>query len=162
MRAEPARQPGVRATRSRTLLISVGRVDREKRLDILIQALVHLGRPDLQLAIAGEGAAAGELHTPVDGLGLRERVRFLGRLRKEELPALLSSADMSALAGEAELLSIASLQRATAHSLDTTMERYATLYVQVQEGEGAPAFQVKQRPHRENRGAAIADRNGHP
>ena len=69
---------------------------------------------------------------------------------------------MLALASEAELLSIASLQRATAHSLDTTMERYATLYVQVQEGEGAPAFQVKQRPRRENRGAAIADHNGHP
>ena len=69
---------------------------------------------------------------------------------------------MFALASEAELLSIASLQRATAHSLNTTMERHATLYVQVHEGEGAPAFGIEQRPRRENRGAAIADRNGHP
>jgi len=94
----------------RTLFISVGRVDREKRLDVLIKAVAQAGGDDLQLAIAGEGAAAHELQVLVKALDLEERVRFLGRVPNEELPRLLNSADVFAMASEAELLSIASLE----------------------------------------------------
>ena len=94
----------------RTLFISVGRVDREKRLDVLIKAMAQASRRDLQLAIAGEGAASHELQALTHALGLQERVRFLGRVPNEELPALLNSADVFAMASEAELLSIASLE----------------------------------------------------
>jgi glycosyltransferase involved in cell wall biosynthesis len=94
----------------RTLLISVGRVDREKRLDVLIKAMAQAGGDDLQLAIAGEGAAAHELQALVEALDLEERVRFLGRVPNEELPRLLNSADVFAMSSEAELLSIASLE----------------------------------------------------
>jgi 1,2-diacylglycerol 3-alpha-glucosyltransferase len=93
-----------------TLFISVGRVDTEKRLDVLIRAVAQAGGDDLQLAIVGEGAAAHKFQTLVVSLDLAERVRFLGRVPNEELPRLLDSADVFAMASEAELLSIASLE----------------------------------------------------
>ncbi len=94
----------------RPLVVSVGRVDGEKRLDILIRALTHVQDPDLQLGIVGEGAARSELQALVRKLKLESRVSFLGRVPNEELPAVLNAADAFAMASEAELLSIASLE----------------------------------------------------
>lgn len=204
----------------RTLFITVGRVDTEKRLDILIRAAALATDVDFQLAIVGEGAAASEFKALVAHLGCGDRVHFLGRVPNEELPRLLNSADVFAMASEAELLSIASLEamasglplllanalaltelvtpgangylfkpgdpadaaramrliagqkerwpemgrlsleRALPHSLDTTIERYASLYVQVL--ENSPVLKAVPNSHRPNRGAEIAHRSGHP
>lgn len=95
---------------TRPLFVSVGRVDREKRLDVLIRAMQHVQNPELQLGIIGEGAAAAELQSLVRNLELDRRICFLGRVPNEELPLLLNSADAFAMASEAELLSIASLE----------------------------------------------------
>jgi len=53
-----------------------------------------------------------------------------------------------------------SLEKVRPHSLEATVERYATLYVQLL--ENAPALQVLANPYRGNRGAEIAHRSGHP
>ncbi len=92
------------------LFLYVGRNDREKRIDVLLRAMQVLGRDDIQLAIAGEGAARNWLQALARELQLGERVRFLGRVPNEDLNQLLNSADAFALASEAELLSIASLE----------------------------------------------------
>ena len=55
---------------NRPLFVSVGRVDREKRLDILIRAMGYVQDPELQLGIVGEGAAAAELQALVRELKL--------------------------------------------------------------------------------------------
>ena len=204
----------------RPLFVSVGRVDREKRLDILIRAMTYVKDPDLLLAIIGEGAAEQELQTLVRKLQLETRIHFLGRVPNEDLPAVLNSADAFAMASEAELLSIASLEamasglpmlladamalpelvtpgengylfkpgdpleaaqamdrllaerdrwpemgaasleRAKAHSLEVTVERYTGLYVQVL--EEAPVLQRAGATQPRNRGAEIAHRSGHP
>ncbi len=94
----------------RKLFIYVGRNDREKRIDVLLRAVRLLNRDDIQLAIAGEGAANNALQLLARDLQLGERARFLGRVPNEDLNQLLNSADAFALAGEAELLSIASLE----------------------------------------------------
>lgn len=94
----------------RTLVVYVGRIDREKRVDVLLNALALLRRDDLQLVIAGEGNSLTDVNALAKALDLGDRVHFLGRLLNAELPRLLNSADVFALAGEAESLSISTLE----------------------------------------------------
>jgi glycosyltransferase involved in cell wall biosynthesis len=94
----------------RTVFLYVGRVVREKRIDVLLQAMHMLPRDDVQLAIAGQGGEFNELRRLADALDLGDRAHFIGTVRNEELNQLLNCADVFALAGEAESLSIASLE----------------------------------------------------
>ncbi len=94
----------------RTVFLYVGRVDGEKRLDVLLRACQRLQDVPVQLAIAGRGAAQGELQHLAQKLGLDDQVRFLGFVPQEELPALLNSVDIFAMPSDAELLSIATLE----------------------------------------------------
>ena len=94
----------------RYTLLFVGRVDGEKRIDLLIRALNLINRDDIQLAVAGRGAAAGTLKKLANDLNLGDRVQFTGYIPDEDLPGLLNSVDVFAMPSEAELLSIASLE----------------------------------------------------
>jgi 1,2-diacylglycerol 3-alpha-glucosyltransferase len=94
----------------RYTLLFVGRVDGEKRIDLLIRALNLINRDDIQLAVAGRGAAANTLKKLAQDLNLGDRVRFTGYIPDEDLPGLLNSVDVFAMPSEAELLSIASLE----------------------------------------------------
>ena len=93
-----------------TIFLFVGRVDHEKRLDILLHALSQLNRDDIQLVIAGHGAERQKLEILAKELELGERVLFAGFVPREELPALLNSVDIFTMPSEAELLSIATLE----------------------------------------------------
>jgi 1,2-diacylglycerol 3-alpha-glucosyltransferase len=92
------------------LFLFVGRVDGEKRLDVLIRALSYLQNDHLQLGIVGKGAAMDKLKALAVQLGVGNQVRFTGFVPDEDLPSLLNSADIFAMPSEAELLSIASLE----------------------------------------------------
>lgn len=94
----------------RTLFLYVGRVDREKRVDVLVNALHLLDRDDLQLAIAGHGNQAQALQALVQRLGLSRQVVFTGYVPETDLVALLNSADVFAMPSDAELQSIATLE----------------------------------------------------
>ena len=94
----------------RKLFLFVGRVDAEKKLDVLLHALSHLERPDVQLAIAGRGAALEKLQALANTLQLGDRVRFTGFIPNEDLHILLNSADIFVMPSEAELLSLATLE----------------------------------------------------
>jgi 1,2-diacylglycerol 3-alpha-glucosyltransferase len=94
----------------RSTLLFVGRVDGEKRIDLLLQALKLIDRYDLQLAVAGRGAAAGALTKLARDLNLGDKVRFTGYIPDADLPGLLNSVDVFVMPSEAELLSIASLE----------------------------------------------------
>ncbi|MFZ6027852.1 MAG: glycosyltransferase [Chloroflexota bacterium] len=94
----------------KTIFSYVGRIDNEKRLDLLIRAFHSLQRSDIQLAITGRGAVLPMLVNLVKQLGMEAQVRFLGYLPDEELPSLLNSMDVFVMPSEAELLSIASLE----------------------------------------------------
>jgi 1,2-diacylglycerol 3-alpha-glucosyltransferase len=94
----------------RTLFLYVGRVDREKRVDVLVNALHLLGRDDLQLAIAGHGNEAKALQALVQRLGLARQVVFTGYVPEADMIALLNSADVFAMPSDAELQSIATLE----------------------------------------------------
>jgi glycosyltransferase involved in cell wall biosynthesis len=94
----------------KTVFLFVGRVDREKRIDILIRAFSLLPRQDIQLAIAGKGAALDELRDLAEQLGQGRRVHFLGPIPAKDLPVLLNSLDIFVMPSTAELLSIATLE----------------------------------------------------
>jgi len=75
-------------------LLFVGRVVRQKGLDVLLDALAGLGNaPDWSLDVVGDGPARVELAARALRLGLTERVRFLGWRGREEMPGLFRSAD---------------------------------------------------------------------
>ena len=95
---------------SKIVFFFVGRVDREKRLEVIIRAVHQLGREDIHFVIAGNGAAKVDLMELVKRLGLDEKVRFTGFIPNSDLPSILNSIDIFTMPGDAELLSIASLQ----------------------------------------------------
>jgi glycosyltransferase involved in cell wall biosynthesis len=88
----------------------IGRVDAEKRLEVLIQALHQLGHQDIHLTIAGKGADRHRLADLASQLGVEQQVRFLGFVPEADKVDLLNSADVFAMPSEAELLSIATLE----------------------------------------------------
>jgi 1,2-diacylglycerol 3-alpha-glucosyltransferase len=90
------------------IFLYVGRVDKEKRIDVLLRAMSLSQRQDIQLVIAGHGSASNEFQSLAQTLGLGRRVRFTGFV--PDLPVLLNSVDIFVMASEAELLSIASLE----------------------------------------------------
>jgi 1,2-diacylglycerol 3-alpha-glucosyltransferase len=94
----------------RTIFLFVGRVDGEKKIDVLLRALSLLERDDIQLAIAGRGSAMEELKALAASLQLGERVHFTGFVPNEDLHVLLNSVDIFTMPSEAELLSLASLE----------------------------------------------------
>jgi len=95
---------------SRTVILYVGRLDREKRLDVLIEAIQRLNRDDLQLAIAGQGRNGRTLRALAAPLARDRRVVFTGFVPAADLPGLLNSVDLFAMPSEAELQSIATLE----------------------------------------------------
>ncbi|HEV8114084.1 MAG TPA: glycosyltransferase [Planctomycetota bacterium] len=81
------------------ILLYVGKVERGRGLDTLVQAFARaLGqRDDWSLVIAGEGGARAELRAAIDRLGIGARVRWLGRVPEEELPGLFSVSTLLAV-----------------------------------------------------------------
>ncbi|MFN8495794.1 MAG: glycosyltransferase [Caldilineaceae bacterium] len=94
----------------KALLLYVGRLDAEKCLDLVIQALATLKRNDVQFAMAGVGRHSHELAALVRELGLVDQVCFTGFVPAADLPLLLNSADAFVMPSHAELQSIATLE----------------------------------------------------
>ena len=94
----------------KTLFLYVGRLDGEKGLDTLLEAVSLLRRDDFQLAIVGQGLYGQWLEKQVQTLGLQERVAFIGFVEPEYLPALYNSADIFVMPSPEELQSIATLE----------------------------------------------------
>jgi 1,2-diacylglycerol 3-alpha-glucosyltransferase len=92
------------------ILLYVGRLDREKGLDLLVEALAQLDRKEIQLAIVGKGGFRTELEHLRDKSGLYDAIVFPGFVPDEDLPLLLNSVDLFAMPSHAELQSIATLE----------------------------------------------------
>ncbi|MHA1112894.1 MAG: glycosyltransferase family 4 protein [Alphaproteobacteria bacterium] len=85
---------------ARPTLVSVGHLIERKGHDLVIAALPSL--PDTDLLIVGEGPEAVSLEALAARLGVRDRVRFLGRRPHEELPGIYGAADALVLASSRE------------------------------------------------------------
>ncbi len=96
LRARLGARPGDR------LLLSVGRLAREKNVELLLDALARNGDESLKLAVAGDGPMRAELEQRASDLGLGARTRFLGALPRTDLPDLYASADAFAMPSTTE------------------------------------------------------------
>lgn len=70
----------------------VGRLVPEKGVDLLLEALAALP-PHFMLAVVGSGRAGEQLRERSRSLGLGERVLWLGRFERPQLPRFLSTLD---------------------------------------------------------------------
>jgi 1,2-diacylglycerol 3-alpha-glucosyltransferase len=98
---------------SKVIFLYVGRLDSEKRVDLLLRGLAQLrssGEAGIQLAVAGQGAAQAELHSLARALKLGGSIRFLGYVPQADLPLLYQTADIFAMPSPEELQSIATLE----------------------------------------------------
>lgn len=85
---------------TKTTLLSVGHLVDLKGHDLIIKAMVLL--PDLELLIVGEGKRESYLREIVDGLSLRNRVRFCGSMNQSDLSDIYNAADILVLASSRE------------------------------------------------------------
>jgi glycosyltransferase involved in cell wall biosynthesis/predicted metal-dependent phosphoesterase TrpH len=81
------------------LLLSVGRISNEKRLDVLLEAFAQLAEdiPGLRLAVVGEGPSRAELES-----GAPAGATFVGELHGSELAAAYASADIFCFSSTAD------------------------------------------------------------
>ena len=94
--AEPLYHPPALAGRLRhesygSYVLSVGRLETVKRVEIAIGAMRHADHP-LRLLVAGEGTAAEALHRTAAEAGVADRVEFLGAVDDETLVDLYANA----------------------------------------------------------------------
>ncbi|MEN4013804.1 MAG: glycosyltransferase [Bellilinea sp.] len=95
---------------ARVIFLYTGRVDGEKRVELLVEAARLLDRDDFQIGIAGTGALQARIKRHIARCNLRQRVVLLGKVDHEALPALLASADIFFMPGDVESFSIATLE----------------------------------------------------
>ncbi len=92
------------------VLLYVGRVDREKGLDYLVEDAAQLPDMGFQIAIAGKGMYRDILIEMVHERGLDDHVTFPGYIDSDDLPLLINSVDAFVMPSSAELQSIATLE----------------------------------------------------
>ena len=75
------------------LVIIVGRLGREKNVDLALEVFARLGDTRARLAIVGDGTHRVELERACVRLGIASRVCFAGEFAREDLPDVYASAD---------------------------------------------------------------------
>ena len=101
------RDPSVLAERGLTgnrVVLHVGRLSKEKRLDIVIRAIAELkrGADDLRLLVLGSGPAEEDYRALVRELGLSNEVVFTGFASDELLAKAYATCDILAIASTFE------------------------------------------------------------
>lgn len=92
-------------------VLFVGRLDYEKRLDILLRAIKQISdEVDVSLEIVGNGGERDSLMRLATELGIEKRVKFLGFVSEEELPRAYERSTVFAMPSIAELQSIATME----------------------------------------------------
>ena len=76
-----------------TLLLYVGRLAREKNVELLVRAMAAARGERLRLAIVGEGPHRADLVALAIELGVADVTRFAGAVPRTELPDVYASAD---------------------------------------------------------------------
>jgi glycosyltransferase involved in cell wall biosynthesis len=84
------------------LILSVGRLAKEKNVQLLLEALARAADPGLKLAIAGEGPAREALEERARVCGVADRTCFLGIVARDQLPDLYASCDAFAMPSQTE------------------------------------------------------------
>ena len=95
----------------RRRLIVPRRLFKKNGVEFAIQALPMIAeRHDVEMLIIGDGPERGNLASIAAGLGVKERVIFLGARPHTKMPALLSSSDLAIFPSLMEATSVAALE----------------------------------------------------
>ncbi len=105
-RPEPVRLDSLRARLSlgaeERVVLFVGRLGREKNIELLLRALWHSRHPNVKLLVVGDGPHRHELEAIAAELGLENRVIFAGYLERADTVAAYHLADVFAFASTTE------------------------------------------------------------
>jgi glycosyltransferase involved in cell wall biosynthesis len=82
---------GIRA--GERMVLYVGRLAKEKNVELLLRALAHAGDDSLKLIVAGDGPHRVELERVASESRVSTATRFLGAVARDDLPDLYASAD---------------------------------------------------------------------
>lgn len=92
-------------------VLYLGRLDAEKRVDVLLRAVASLKNyPDIQVELVGDGGERHALERLASELGIRDRVEFTGHLAEAELPGAYERSTVFVMPSIAELQSIATME----------------------------------------------------
>lgn len=72
-------------------VLSVGRIESVKRVDLIVNAMAHVPGP-VTLVVAGDGTQRGNVERAAVEAGVADRVRFLGTVNDEQLLELYAGA----------------------------------------------------------------------
>lgn len=96
---------------SAPVALFLGRLDDEKRIDVLLKAVGSLTEfPNLKVELVGDGGERQRLQRLCEELSISDRVRFLGHVSDEELPGIYERATVFVMPSIAELQSIATME----------------------------------------------------
>lgn len=99
----PALPPG-------PVVLAVGRLERMKGFDLLLDAVAALDDPRVQVAIGGDGSQREALLAQATRLGLSEQVHLLGRLSDSEVAGSMRAADVVVVPSRWEAFGIVALE----------------------------------------------------
>lgn len=123
------------------VVLYLGRVDGEKRIDIIISAFQRLLlNKDVQLVIAGFGKAEPALKALVNKLNVQESVVFTGFIDESDKPGIYNLANVFVIASPAELQSIVLLE-AMASGLPVVAVNVAALSELCHDGQNGYLFE---------------------
>jgi 1,2-diacylglycerol 3-alpha-glucosyltransferase len=96
---------------NKPLLLFVGRLDKEKNIDVLIRAGALLKEKyDFHIVIVGQGKEKTPLKKLAANVGISENITFTGFLPKKDLPNMYAIADIFVMPGIAELQSLVTME----------------------------------------------------
>lgn len=78
----------------RPVVLTAGRLAKEKNLDVLLEAFAAMKLKDAVLVLAGDGPVRPELEAKAEALGIRDRVFFLGKVPPSVMPHVYASGDV--------------------------------------------------------------------
>lgn len=98
------------------ILLSVGRIGPEKRLDFLIEVFVKIADafPTAHLVFGGDGATRQDLERHAASTPVAKRIHFLGMVPRDQLPDILHDATVFLSASTTETQGIAMLEGVSA------------------------------------------------
>lgn len=95
----------------RPILLYVGRLDGEKRLDLIISALpLIISQQSAQLVMVGFGKAMDDLKAQAAKLGVNNDIVFTGYIEETEKPIIYNAGTVFVISSPAELQSIVTLE----------------------------------------------------
>lgn len=84
------------------IILSVGRLEKEKGFERLLNAFKNLKKDDLVLVIAGDGVLKENLKKQAEDFGMKDRVFFAGLVTREEIWSFYKDADVFILLSYSE------------------------------------------------------------